>query len=374
MGKVGFQDYWVAGSRLLFQADPDSNGVIQPTDDIGTIESANPTVTPTEIQVSDPDGGVKRILDRQTTQVDEEYDIVVRNLNLRNLSRLFLAEEPVDFSQTAAELILTSSSLRAWPERLLKLIDNDNDGTPLYSFDSVFGVVIPGDKITTDTGLITAISPTAGTITVSSDLTTNISPGDDIIIHRDGLTDARNARTIRVSAITSTTITTTDKLFAAESGVTVDITYADNASGSTGKVLAQKVTDAETGRDWEVYSAARGLVRFLSGAGTLTEASYPTGVDVNAYTHQGAIASGKRLFKPQSSTTIRGRAIIIWSRGGFEDQTVRECRVAITPNASNIQNEDFSSITLRVTVLTDVGREDPAGRVVQVAGSTAAQS
>jgi hypothetical protein len=374
MSQVGFQDFWVAGSRAYFQKKA-IEGVEQPWIDFGRLTSVNPTVTPEQVELHDPASGIRTLVDQGLTSITETYDIQTSNMSLENLSLLFLADEPTVFAQTAVEK--PAIPHYAYPERLLKLIDNDADQTKLYAYDQIFGVVIPGDRITTAVGDVTAINNSTNTLTVTTDFDTTgiILAGDHIIVHYDGLANGNNARTYTVASTTTTTIVTVEQPQANEAAVTVDLTYKSNTSGTTGDVLKQaKVGTTEIG-DWAISSEARGLITFSEDGLKFTTALYPTGATLNVYAHLGAILSRKRVFQPQDAKGLQeGTLVLIWSRNDNTDQTVREMEVSLAPSATAISDEAFSDFTLQAKVLSDLTADQPAGRVLQFLGTTPTQS
>jgi len=375
MGQVGFQDYWVAGSRLYFQRDAVA-GVAQPWLDLGTIATANPEIAPTQVELLDPDGGISSRVDVGITQVTETYDVQSSNINLENLALLFFANSPETFSQSSGNFFAGSGANYAHPERLLKIVDDDANNTKVYGLERVYLIALGGDRITTTAGLVTAMSASAKTITTSSDISGSLAVGDGFAVQRSGLTNPENSRTYKIKSVSGVTITVDDEdvIASNESSITVGGTY-ENTGGSTGKVLLQKVGAGETGRDWELASKERGIVRFLSSATKFTTALNPTGASVDISGWFDAISSAKRLFKPQSAQgVITGSAVLVWSRRNNSEQTVREMRVSVSPSGSNLQDQDFSNITLQFSVLQDVGSEDPAGRILQFAGGVPPQS
>lgn len=341
MGKVAFQDFWIAGSRIYFQRDA-IDGVEQPWLDIGTIETVNPQVTPEEVKLVDPDGGIQTIVDQALTSVEETYDVTAKNLSLENLAMMFLADAPTAFTQTAEDKEVTHSILAG---RLVKIHDSDTAKTLLYGLDAISGIFT--GSVTSNT--LTAINASARQLTFSSSV--SVTDGDPILVTGDGLSNKANSRTYTADGTqTGTTITVVERPTANETAVTVTA-YTENA----GTIFKQ-------GTDWDVVSADRGIARIIDG-GAITSGDYTIAFSV-------AALSGNRTFNPQTAKgTITGRAILIYSRRNNADQTVREMEVAVTPNSSSIQDTDFSSMVLTFTVLNDLTSTTPAGRVLQFKGS-----
>ena len=372
MSQVGFQDFWVAGSRAYFRRDP-IGGVVQPWIDLGRLTAVNPQVTPERAQLYDPASGIRVLADEGVTNIEELYDVQTSNMSMENLAYLFMSKPPTKFLQAAAEKAAVPHF--CWPERLLKLQDTDTDETKLYGYESIFGVVVPGTDVTTTANDITAISKVNKTITTTTDLSTNILAGDNIIVHRDGLSNARNARTYTVVTSAANLITVAETPAADESAVTVDITYVDQVPATPdGDILKQAVLDTTETGDWSVVSETRGLIRFNAEGVKFTDTLFPAGATLHVYGHLGAIAERVRKFLPQQATIIEGQLCLIWSRLDNTDQTVREMKVTVAPSTSNISDEDFSSMTLQMRVLNDLSSSDPAGRVLQFAGTTPRQS
>lgn len=368
MSVVNFQDYWIAGSRLWFQRDP-VNGVEQPWVDLGTINPANPTIEPEQKELVDFDGGIGLTVEESVTKITETYDITCSNLNLTNLALLFLANDPQAFTQAAGEKVVGHYS---YPERLLKIHDSDLDLTNLYGLSAIYGVVIPGNRITTSVGAVTAIASATRTLTTGVNLTSKVLANDPVILHRGNLANVSNARTYTVASVTASTVVVNEPV-TDEAGVAVSLTYKDNTTGTTGSVLKQKGGASEVNGDWEVYSTDRGALHYLASGLVFGPAEVPQ--TLNVYFSLGAIASAKRLFFPQSSkNVVRGKAIAVWSRSNDGNQTVREMTVSISPGGSAISDEDYSKITLRMKVLSDLAAANPAGRVLQYRGTLPALS
>ncbi len=350
MSVVGHQDYWTAGSRFYYKKDNDGSTEF-PWVDLGTILSANPTSEISKLTLKDGDGGRLTTVDESVTEIAESYDITCNNLNLRNLSLLFLGSEPASFTQSAASKAI---SAKIFTNEILKLHDTDTDKTPLYAIQVFEGIVDDITNLTVGTDILTDIVVSTKTLTVSTDLTTHLSPGDSIIVKAAGLTNALNAGTYTVASVTATTIVVNETLVADDTGVTVDIVYA--ASGDTGTVYAKTT-------DWEVSSLDRGIIK-IPATSNIVDAS-----DNDVYFYTGAV-SGNRLVLPQAAAgAINGKFEIWWSRGGNTDQTVRMGTCSITPSSSTIQVEDYSQMVLAVNVLSDLTETEPAGRLLAIKGT-----
>ena len=346
MSQVGFQDYWVAGSRMYFRRDP-VDSVVQAWEDLGTIQTVNPAITPEEATLVDPDGGVQTVVDQALVSIEESYDVTMNNLSLSNLSKLWLSSSPEDFTQTATYAKEVTHSLIAGS--LMKIHDSDTDATLLYGLNSISGVY-SGSPLLED---LTDVDASARTLTFAGSIT--VADGDAILIPSDAtLTNIGNARTFTASgAQTSTTITVSETPAGDETGLTVSSKYG------TGVL--------KIGVEWDTVSVDRGLIKLVEGGGVASG-------DFTVSFGMAAL-SGDRLLKPQTiKGTIQGKAILIYSRGNNTDQTMREMDVSVTPNSSNVQDSDFSNIVMTFKVLNDLTSSDPAGRVLQFKGDLPASS
>lgn len=145
MGVSGFQDFWVAGSRVYFKKD-DIATVDQPFVDLGVLtESAAPSIEVTKAELQDVDGGRKQTVAEKTTEVTEEYLITTGNFNIDNLANLLAADPPVDFTQSATPQTGVSQD-KAHLGFLLKL--RETGGEYVYNLTSIDLVKDSGDAIT----------------------------------------------------------------------------------------------------------------------------------------------------------------------------------------------------------------------------------
>jgi len=355
MSVVGFQDFWVVGSRLHFQKETPTGGVVQPLVDLGVIETANPAFEIEKLELEDGDGGVKTVVDESVVSINEAYDITCNNISMTNLALLFQAEEATAYTQTAAEEIVTTYSHAG---RLVKMVDNDALATPLFMLSTIAGVLsapVSAGVLTTST--ITAINATTKVITATGDLTTHLAVGEAFVVNALGLANILNSRTYTVVSVvftSSSAITVNETPAASEVAITGSITYK-NAT-DTGTVYKQDV-------DWDVYSLDRGVVRLIEGGAIVADGNL-------TYVFSKAAITGDRLLQPQTlGGTIKGTAWIYWGRGNNANQTVREAQVSITPSASNFSIDDFSNMVLTVTIIGDVTALVPAGRLIAIKGA-----
>jgi hypothetical protein len=346
MGVSGFQDFWVVGSRLYYQRDAVAS-VEQPLVDLGVIETANPTLAIEKLELKDSESGVRKLVDEQVIEIGESYEITCNNLNLNNLSLLFLSTAPQSFVQTEDKNIV---SQYAHPGALVKLRDNDALATPLFSLSAIAGVYTG----TVLSATITAMSASAKTITVTEDLSVAVAPGDSIIVESDDLDNIANSRSYTIASISGTGPTI----------ITVNEAPAANETAITGSLLYEDAgTIYEQDTDWDVYSLERGIVRLIDGGAFAAAANL-------TFNSSLAPLSGKRLLHPQDlKGEVKGQAWIFFNRNDNARQTVREARVSIIPASSNLSADEFSSMVLTVTVISDILTSQPAGRMLQHFGA-----
>jgi len=341
---VGFQDFWVAGSRFYYQRDP-INAVEQPWIDLGVVQPVNPSLEIEKLELEDSDGGVKKTVDERVTKIDETYDITCANLNLDNLSLLFLADPPEAFSQTKE---LKAIAHTFFPGRLTKIVDNDAAATPLYGISSISGIY----NAPATSQVLTVTDITGKTLTVSGgNAQTELDDGDFLIVHEGDMVNPANARTYTVDGEppSTTTIDVVEQPAGDESGVTATTRHGAG-------VFEQDVS-------WGVYNLERGFVRAIPGAPVPPTTGSAIDFTTKALT-------GNRLLRPQSfKGEIQGLGILIWGRGNFQEQTVREARISITPSSANVQIDDFSNFVISVKVISDLLAADVAGRLIYFAGN-----
>ena len=345
----GNQRFLRVGSRMHFRRDP-IGGVIQPLRDIGTIKTANPTQNVTTVDLYDGDGGTNTLVVSAVAQFDETYDIVLNNLDNDNLALMFSSTPPEAYTVAAATV--TATQTHGGAGSLLHL--QDGNGVYAYNLANIVGFYIDSNL----TATVTDIDASAGTITVTQDLST-LPVGSHVIVGPTGLSDATNAGTYEVASVSGTgptTITINPLVHQFESDET-SITGILIGSSIAGAVFKYK-----TDWDFDTHSLRRGYVRFLS-ASTLTTPGSCTGVYVT-----NAI-SGKRLMKPQTVSEVQGQLFIFISGDNFGTEFVREARATITPGGSNLRVEDWSEATLSVKLITDLLATEPSGRLLQTIGS-----
>lgn len=338
----GFQDFWLAGSRFFFQRDPVAS-VVQPFIDFGVIQSANPTLNLTKIELKDPDGGVSKTVDEKVTEIDESYEITCNNFNPRNRAFLFLSGSPASFTQSATERAVAHWCI---PSALLKLLDAN--GEPIYNIAAIAGVY----SGTLTDYVLTAISKSARTLT-TSDNASALQAGDAIMVRAAGLSNIANSKTYTVVSATGagpTTIVVEEEPAADESAIT------GQAQSGAGLLVR--------GTDWDIYNQARGIIRFLSGGSFSAAASCTVVYTPTALT-------GERLILPQSARgEIQGTGYLYIGRSANEEQTARWGSMSITPTSASIQNAQHSSFVFTAKIISDLtSAVAPAGSMLDFLGS-----
>jgi len=350
MSVVNAQDFWLAGARAYFKRDAIS-GVAQPTVDLGVVKQATPNITSEKVTLKDADGGVKRIVDESQTELTESYDVELNNFAPGNLSLMFRGSLPEEFTQSAAEAAVAHTVHLG---HLLKILDSS--GVKVYNLRGVSGLY----KGTVENEVIESITVSTKTIKLTGDQTAEagLGAGKQIIVRRSGLANLANQGTYTVVSAT---------LNAGKTDVVVAETPAANEVAITGVLTMEDAGTIYGSDDWEVVNLARGLIRIKSAAsgGDITD------LDSITVVYDTTALSGKRMVKPQATTTeIEGELTLIFGRESNAAQTVRECRVSIVTTAASISADDYSSFTLQMTVLTDpTSTTQPAGRLLQFIGT-----
>ncbi len=354
MAVVGAQDFWVTGSRFYFQRDA-IDSVEQPWVDLGTIKPANLQQAIDKIELEDSDGGIRRIVDEAVTKINESYDIECNNLSPRNRALLMLSTDPEDFAQSAAE---SDVQHYAHVGSLLSIKAADN--TQLFKLAAVAGVYSGSlaDLVLTD------IVKATKTLTVSTDPAA-VSPGDPVIVKSTGLTTVANSRTYTVASISgsgpSWDIVVEEAPAADESSVTGEVSHG---AGVLLQAAPGETSDFAGSEDWKLVSLDRGFIKFNEASSNFTAAGNLQVI------YTTAAVTGKRLLKPQSAQgEIKGKAQLFYGRGNNKQQTVREANVSITPSATNLSDENYSSMTLTVRVISDLTQSTPAGRMIDIHGA-----
>ena len=353
MAIVGAQDLWVAGSRLFFTRNSDGKFM-----DLGTIETANPTFTVETLECLDGDGGVQTTLAEEVTRIDELYSVVTKNISPTNKALMWLADPPQDFVQAAtSQLGITHVAPQARATGtaaggLIKLVDDDALATPIYNL-SMHGCADDLAQTTNGAGEVTDMSASASTFTTSTDLSTDLTAAESVIVMPNSMANTANSRSYRMTNVSTKTITVTPAPVADESTITADLIYVANAQSGT--IYEQDV-------DWDIHSDARGIMRILEAGAILAD-------DLDIW-FTPTVLAGDRLILPQTASAILGTAYIYWGRGNNAQQTVRQFKASITPNATTFQITDFSNMTFNVKALSNpANTAEEFGRILYFVGN-----
>lgn len=164
---------------------------------------------------------------------------------------------------------------------------------------------------------------------------------------------------VEAVTVAGTAVTGTTEHYAHEGKL---LKIKDNSGNYVwGVASIEAVKDGATthvlGTDYEIYNLERGIIRIIDGAG-ITTGDMLT-ID---YTPR-AITAEKRLFKPQTSVLVNGTAFLVYGRDNNTRQSVREARVSVTPAGTAFDNQNYSSVELKLEVLNDLtSTSNPAGR------------
>ena len=132
MGVTGFQDFWIAGSRMYFKRDPVLT-VDQPLFDLGVLQQATPALEVTEVELKDADCGLRRTVAKQVTDMTETFSVECSNFNPENLSLLLMATPAEAFTQSATP----QTDVTQDPAHLGYLLKiKDAAGDPVYNLTS----------------------------------------------------------------------------------------------------------------------------------------------------------------------------------------------------------------------------------------------
>lgn len=351
MGYVGIQDFWVVGSRFFFKRQP-IDGVDQPWIDFGVIQEAAPTLTVEKLELEDPDGGRKVLVDETTAKVTEAYNLKCSNFSIPNQEILFLAGPAEAASQTGATL--TGVDHEAYVGQISKMLDSA--GEKIYNATSFNGITIAGATLGS-TLTIVDINAVTGKITLDTGEAVGLSPGDPIMVFDTNLTDLANAGTYEIDSI-STDVLTLIPASAAQLSSSQDMSSSNGAlkSGTAGELYIKGV-------DYEVTSFDRGFFRMIGGGAFVADAT------VEVWCAIGAI-SGTRKIVPQSQTDIKGEALLMFSRDDGDSQSVREIPLlSLTPASPNLTADAYSDWSVEAKVLSDPSLSEPVGDLVYFKGN-----
>lgn len=346
---LGHQDPWLAGSKFYFKRDT-AAGVQYPLIDLGDIEPASPTLTPTTIEALDSSTGRIKTRDKRLIEFIEGYTIQTRNLRQQVLALLFISAPPINFTQSA-DPTKTITNIPMFKGELIKC----EDPTLKVQFypERIAGLYTGTVAFAT----LTAISKANKTLTVTGDISALLTPGDTIIVDRTGLANPKNCRSYTMVS---------DSFGGGNTTVVLVETPASDETAITGQVVHENGgTIYNQGVDWQPYlDHSLGFVKIMP-AGAITDGA------TNVSTRFALPAlSGMRLIKPKSlAGEAKGRGYIVYARAGDSEKSYREFNCAITPASSAIASDAFSSVSLTVQVLTDPSSEEPAGRLLQAVGT-----
>ena len=356
MATVAFMDPWVVGTRFFLKRDAVA-GIENPVIDHGTIQETSPTVTPSTIQLKDPESGIKVLIDERVTEFLESYDCRFSNLNLDNLSMIYYSPLAASFSQSAVEKTVTHYCHTG---RLLKIHDNDAAATPLFSLATVAGVYTGTVLTKAIVGTGAALVASTKTIILTGDQTgvAGLAPGKVIFVNYAGIVTKTNSRSYTIVTRTlnagNTDLVVLEAIAANETGITGATVTHENS----GTIYKQDV-------DWEVKNngLVEGLIRFKTGGAFAADGNL-------SITFATGALSGNRLLLPQSlAQPIQGKGWLWFNRDNHGYKSVREARFSVTPNGSALTSDDYSSITFNLKVLSDLTNANSGGRFLQAYGS-----
>ena len=307
-GIVGNQDLWIVGSRFYFEAGASGSGKLV---DLGTVDVISPQLTTNIAELKDGDKGILRLLDQSITQIDEVYNITVKNFNLANLNTLFLGG-----GWTGSSTAVSGSS-SAFDAVKISLEDINNIG----------GTINTGETITGAGGLYLFQMMASG-----EPVRNFVGTGGSLTI--GGIAQTEN---------------TNWKWYDKSRGIIQILSLADSAAG-------------EYSPDITVSS---GRATALVGGSALDVVYTPNSASYGF--------AGGRIMYPQTATlsSLTGTGHIYWTRNNGEYMTARSFPCQIQPAGAALSSDDYSSWNLSVTVLansTVAGEE--AGRVVYAKGGS----
>jgi len=307
-GIVGNQDLWIVGSRFYFEQGTRGSGKMI---DLGTVDVISPQLTTNIAELKDGDKGILRLLDQSITQIDEVYNITIKNFNLTNLNTLFLGG-----GWTGTSTAVTGSST-AFDTLKLSLEDINNIGGTINTGESITGAGgLYLFQLTASNEPVRNFVGTGGTMTIG------------------GIPQVEN---------------TNWKWYDKSRGIIQILTLADSGGAAE---YSPDIT----------FSGNRATA--LVGGDNLPVVYTPSSA---AYGF-----SAGRVMYPQTATlsSLSGTGHVYWTRNNGEYMTARSFPCQIQPAGAALSADDYSSWTLAVTVLansTVAGEE--AGRMVYATGT-----
>ena len=311
-GIVGTQDLWIVGSRFYFEQGSRGSGKMV---DLGTVDVISPQITTNIAELKDGEKGIQRLLDQSITQIDEVYNITIKNFNLANLNTLFLG------GGWAGSSTIVSGSTSAFDTLKLSLEDINNIGGRINT---------TADELIVGAGGIYLFQMTSGGENVRNFVgTATMTLG--------GITQAEG---------------TNWKWYDKSRGIIQMLTLA-NSGGSDGATEYSPDISFNAGRA-SAFAGASNMSMIV----TCATATYGFGAG--------------RVMYPQTASlgNLAGTGHVYWTRNNGEYMTARSFPCQIQPAGAALSADDYSSWTLAVTVLansTVAGEE--AGRVVYATGT-----
>ena len=306
-GFIGTQDLWIAGSRFFFEKAGKMS-------DFGTIDVVNPEINASVVDLKDGEKGVLRLLDKALTQVDETYNVTVKNFNLTNLQYLFLGSS---FAGSAASgSAAVSAALQA---KTFSLEDINNIGAAgTQSVTGINGVYLM--QLKTSTG--------------------------------------ENIRNIPATCTLTITVGGQSQVQG------VNWNFYDRAKG-----IIRWITISNAAAFAPVLTVTAGIATAIAGG-----VQMPLVITNTAVIAIPGVAANRTMFPQTASlSSLQGVGHIYWTRENGANVTVRSFNCQIQPGGVALNTTDYSSWTLAVTVLataTDAGYEggtlvSPATSVTQ---------
>jgi hypothetical protein len=312
-GIVGTQDLWIVGSRFYFEQGTRGSGKMV---DLGTVDVISPQITTNIAELKDGEKGIQRLLDQSITQIDEVYNITIKNFNLANLNTLFLG------GGWSGSSTVVSASSSAFDTLKLSLEDINNIGGRINTTP---------DEVITGAGGVYLFQMTSS----SENIRNFVGTGGSLTI--GGVTQVEG---------------TNWKWYDKSRGLIQIITLADSGGASGATEYSPDIT-------------------FSSGRAT----AFATGTSIALLFTPSSATFGfgaGRVMYPQTASlgNLAGTGHVYWTRNNGEYMTARSFPCQIQPAGAALSSDDYSSWTLAVTVLansTVAGEE--AGRVVYATGT-----
>lgn len=199
MALVGMQDVWVTGSRFYFDRDDTTNNYLL---DLGTVDTANPSMEVSKIELKDGDGGRLVTINSEVTEINESYELTVKNFNTEALATLFLASEPSALNQAPSASDIDTMTVSLHPGHVAKITQS---GEGVYGISSAaFEQAGGGAMVDYDTNAATAdyrwISKDRGIIKFLAGGSETLADGNTVnctaITMNSGIHTASNRRMI----------------------------------------------------------------------------------------------------------------------------------------------------------------------------------